>query len=91
MTHTINFDPRNPRKNNDPRKKYFDPRNPRNPLKNLTHATHTLANPRNPRTHVNHVTRSPRDLAESFEREVGELMGEASGFNETYNAPKCEA
>ena len=63
LTQVKNFDPRknifhlrNPRKKNNARKKYFNPRNPRNPRNNLTHATHTPMHPRNPRTNITHVT-----------------------------------
>ena len=80
LTHTIKFDPRNPRKNNDPRKKYFDPRNPRNPRKNLTLATHTLANPRNPRTHVNHVTTQPT----RFSMIIWKWSGRAYGWSQRF-------
>ena len=50
------FHLRNPRKKNNARKKYFNPRNPRNPRNNLTHATHTPMHPRNPRTNITNVT-----------------------------------
>ena len=46
------FDPRNPRKNYGPRKKYFDPRNSR---KDLTHATGAPTDPRDPRYHATHA------------------------------------
>ena len=55
------FDPRNPRKNYEPRKRYLNPRNPGNPRKNLTHETHArngqrqLTHPRRPRYHATHA------------------------------------
>ena len=48
------FDQRNPRKNYDPHKKYFDPRNPRNPRNNWIHVTQAPTQPI--RTHVTYVT-----------------------------------
>ena len=52
------FYPRNPRKNYDTRKKYFDPRNSRTPRKSSTHATHAPTHPpysRNPCYHATYA------------------------------------
>ena len=52
------FDSRNPRKNYDPCKKYFDPRNPRNPRRNLNHASH-----------VTHVTTQATRFSRLFHKD----------------------